>query len=179
MEANIDILKCSADFDKVYYIEFEGAIRQCKLLATEGTGKQAYYVLDIAGIGTRKVMPKKGHGSNWWYTSTIESILAESPEHISKRLYIKDQYGSTCNAFNSSFMEPFFPNYNVCGDGGGIYFWKWNGIRPELFKVTGDISWRMDRKGFHCILNDQTEGRFSRKKKCEEAYQKEMIIIKF
>ena len=179
MATNIDILKCSADYDKFYYIEYEGAIRQCRLLATEGTGRQAYYILEIAGIGIKKIKPKDGHQSNWWNTSTVESVLAESPELLSKRKFINDQYGSTCNAYNSAFVAPFLPNYSVCGCGGGIHFWKWNGIRPELYNVEGSIRWRIDRKGFHCNLNDQPEERYSSKKKCEEAHKNDLKFIKF
>ena len=89
MAANINILKCSADYNKIYYIEYEGAIRQCRLLATEGTDEQAYYVLEIAGIGTRKIEPKDKDTQSWWYSSTVESVLAKSPKHLSnKTLFI-------------------------------------------------------------------------------------------
>lgn len=179
MAANINILKCSADYNKIYYIEYEGAIRQCRLLATEGTDRQAYYVLEIAGIGIRKIEPKDKDTQSWWYSSTIESVLAKSPKHLSNKKYLKDKYGSTNNSYNSPFVSPLLPNYSVCDCEAGIHYWKWNGIRPELNSVEGSVNWRIDSKGFHCSLNDHPEERYSTKIRCEDAHKNDYKIIKF
>lgn len=177
MAANMHILKCTAEYGKVYYIEF-GGVRQCRLVATESDGTTEYYVLDIAGLGIRHVCPKsKGLSTNWWHTSQIDSVLAETPEDLSRRRFLKDWYGSTANAYNSRFIEPFFPNYSVCGCGGGIHFWTWNGTRPELQSVSSPCAWRINQEGFHCVLNENTEGRFRSEKECRAHNQINVITF--
>lgn len=177
MAADIDILQSTAKFGSKYYIEYEGAIRECILIATEGNGRQCWYLLQIAGIGTVRIEPKKRSSkTDYWYTSKIDSVLAESPEDISKQKYLLDWYGSTCNAYNSKFIAPFFPNYSVCGCGGGIHFWKWDGIRPELYEITQPCAWRIDENGFSCRLNDHTEGRYASSKQCMEANNKLNVV---
>ena len=151
MNLNIDILKSSAKYGKIYYIAYDGEIRQCKLIATAGKNRNAYYVLNIAGRGIRHIMPKTC-SDNWWQTSLIESVMAASPEDLIKGKFLKDCYGSTCNAFNSRFIEPFFPDYLVCCSGGGIHCWKWNGLQPQLYTVTGSAEWRIDEKGSLAVL---------------------------
>ena len=47
----MEILKCNAEYDKVYYIVFENALRQCKFIKTIGNGNSIpMYVLNIAKL---------------------------------------------------------------------------------------------------------------------------------
>lgn len=176
-KTNIRILKCNAEYGKIYYVEYKGSIRQCKLVRTESEGYGACYVLNIAGIGEARISAKAdGLYNNWWNTSQIESVLAASPEDLIRKRYLTDNYGTTANAYNSRFIEPYFPGYSVCGCGGGIYFWKWNGVRPALYQVNGDYSWTIDEDGFHCVLNEMNCERCRTEKECLEKNRKTEVI---
>lgn len=174
-KADIDVLKCNADFDKIYYIEYAGAVRQCKLIGTAGVGRRAWYILNVAGAGEVKIEPYED--SSWWYSSKRRSILAETAEDVSRGKFIEDSYGSTFNGYNYGFIKDFFPNYNVCGCGGGIGFWRWNGIRPTYYSVCGEYSWHIDRDGFHCSLND-ISNRFPTEQACRASVSR-MDVVEF
>ena len=176
------ILKSSADYDKVYYVVYNDKIHQCKFLGTRsGMRGRALYMLNIAGVGIVNMPCKEGHNlyPDWWNTSRHPSILAESVENLRKGRFIEDYFGSTNNAYNYGFLKDFLPNYDICGCGGGIYFWHWNGYKAERYKVTGDYEWFIDQLGFHCILNreDVVDGRYSTSKECEEANTPEVVTF--
>lgn len=54
----MEILHCTAEYDKVYYIEYEGALRECELIATEsgcGTPVDGYGVdKDSVAVSMRR-----------------------------------------------------------------------------------------------------------------------------
>lgn len=177
MASNIRILKCTAEYGKTYYVELGNRIRECRLIATASDGKKPYYILDVAGLGETMVNAKdEPFNDRWWNTSRIESVLAETPEDLTRKKFLTDWYGSTSNAYNSKFIEPFFPNYIVCGCGGGIHFWEWNGIRPELYSLNGKIRWRLDRSGFHCMINEMSKGRYKTKEECIKANRSPEVV---
>lgn len=176
------ILKSSADFDKVYYVEYKRKIHQCKFIATEHDGnRDAHYILDVAGVGRVALPHHIESGSGWYNTSQGKSILAESVEDLRKGKYLVDWYGTTNNAYNSRFLQPLFPHYDVCICGGGIRFWKWDGIRAQSYLVTRDkdIYWRYDKDGFHCILNEEdiVKDRYPSRKACEDAHTPEVVTF--
>ena len=45
------VLKCNAEFNKIYYVKYQNSLRECKFIRTEGIGYKCYYVLNIAGVG--------------------------------------------------------------------------------------------------------------------------------
>lgn len=47
----MEILKCNADFSKIYYVEINGSLHQCKFIRTESSAKIPLYVLKVAKIG--------------------------------------------------------------------------------------------------------------------------------
>lgn len=174
----MEILKCNADFDKVYYVEYRGELRQCKLIRTEsGNASNRYtpcYVLNVAGLGEmRFASPRQGGFDSWYHKSTIPSILYESVDAYRMGKPIEDNYGSTSNAYNSRFIEPLFLHHTPCNCGGSTYTWKWDGCKAICYKVQDmyRIPWSWDRDGFHCFLNDDNyySDCFRSQKECEEA----------
>lgn len=173
------VLQSSADFNKVYYVEYQGAIRQCKLISTQGRGSLCEYRLNVAGIGEVLIPFRPKESDNWWYNSQVKSILAETPEDLRRGKFVIDSYGSTGNAYNYRFLKPFFPNYDVCICGGGIIFWEWNGMRAVCYSVKGEFPWFIDEKGFHCALNakEMVTGRYDEKDKCEKEHTPEVVTF--
>lgn len=173
------ILQSSADYDKVYYVEYQGVIRQCRLIATQGRGHHCEYRLEVAGVGEVLVPFRPKESDRWWYCSKVQSILAESPEDLRRGKYLEDSYGTTQNAYNERFLQPFFPNYKVCICGGGIIFWEWDGVRARCYYEKGEFPWFIDREGFHCSINAPvlTEGRYGDPDECERANTPEVITF--
>lgn len=162
------ILKCNADFGKIYYVEVQGTLRQCKFIRTELGGIRPYYVLDIAGIGIAKIgCDSSRYFDKWYRTSTIPSILYASIDDYRNNKPIMDNYGSTGNCFNSKFIEPLFKCHAVCQCGGSVATWKWDGCKAIKYIVgVSNIGWTWDEDGFHCILNEST-GCYRSKRECE------------
>lgn len=170
------VLKCNAEFDKIYYVKYHNSLRECKFLRTEGRGHKCYYVLNIAGVGIINIEcnPSRHSFPDWWNTSQTSSILYESIDLYKKGKPIIDNYGTTGNAYNYKFLEPLFPNYDVCGCGGGIYAWKWNGCEPVRYQITGTVCWTWDEDGFKCNLHEY-EGYYPSRLACEKANQIEVV----
>jgi hypothetical protein len=175
---DVSILKSNAEYGKTYLVEMDG-LRECKLLGTMGDVTGCYYLLNVAGIGERKVkfQPYRDY-PDWWYTSTTKGILYESIEDFRNNRPIIEQYGSTVNAYNSRFVEQLFPNLSVCGCGGGIYTWSWDNNKAVRYMVTGGISWKWDKDGFWYSLSNRDDW-YKTKKECEKANENNFTIIKF
>ena len=164
----MEILKCNAEFDKIYYVEVQGTLRQCKFIRTEFGERNPYYVLDIAGMGIVKISCDSfRHFNKWYHTSTIPSILYASINDYLKNKPIIDNYGSTGNCYNSDFIKPLFKHHVVCQCGGSVTTWKWNGCRAEEYIVgVSKISWTWNENGFHCVLNEMSNC-YRSKSECE------------
>lgn len=174
----MEILKCNADFDKVYYVEYNNKLCQCKLIKTESGGYAnrytPVYVLNVAGVGeVRFLFPRHNRFDSWYHTSKTPSILYESIEDYRKGKPIEDNYGGTDNAYNSKFIEPLFKHHSTCNCGGSTYTWKWDGCKAVCYEVrdTFKIPWTWDKEGFHCILNDDEyySDCFRSKEECSDA----------
>jgi hypothetical protein len=177
----MNILQSTAEYGKTYYVEYDRAIRQCRLIATHGTYNGEWYTLEVAGVGEVDILlrlPMTLSGG-WWYSSKTPSILAESPEDIRNGRFLTDNYGSTDNAYNYEFMKQFLPNYEPCVSGGGITFWAWDGVRAKRHYESKEFPWRIDAKGFHCSINAKslTDGRYDSKDACEKANQP--VVVTF
>lgn len=156
----MDILKCNADTNKIYYVVYENTLRQCKFIKTIGNGHNIpMYVLDIANVGIVSIQALRMEEFNSWYhKSQIPSILYESVEDFRKNKPIIDQYGSTSNCNNSKFLRPLFKFHRPCNCGGDTYTWKWNGYKAIQYYVDLDnINWYWDNNGFQCSLNEEIE----------------------
>ena len=174
----MEILKCNADFGKIYYVEVQGTLHQCKLIRTEFGKRYPYYVLDIAGIGVAKIeCDRFGHFNKWYHTSTIPSILYASIDDYCNHKPIMDNYGSTGNCYNSKFIEPLFKHHAVCQCGGSVATWKWDGCKAvKYFVGVSNIGWTWDEDGFHCILNEST-GCYRSKSECER--NSNILVVTF
>ena len=81
----MEILKCNAECGKIYYVEYNNQICECKFIQTFGTGTQCYYILDIAGFGIQRIAYKRQlHFDKWYRTSETDSILYQSIEDYKK-----------------------------------------------------------------------------------------------
>lgn len=181
----MEILKCNADFDKVYYVEYRGTLRQCRLVRTQaGNPTNRYtpvYVLDVAGVGEVVfAFPRQQRFDTWYRTSRTPSILYESIEDYRKGKPIEDNYGSTGNAYNCRFIEPLFRYHSPCNCGGDTYTWRWNGVKAVCYSVDmSGVYWTWDRNGFHCALNDSPDADgFRTRKECEDANKVEVVKFK-
>lgn len=161
----MEILKCNADYNKVYYVELYNVLHQCKLIRTESSTNIPVYVLDVAQRGLVRIQAdRSNHFNKWYYNSEIPSILYESIEDYRKRKPITDNYGSTDNCYNSVFISKLFKYHKPCNCGGSTYTWKWNGCKAIRYIVSmNKVSWSWDANGFHCELNElqncyRTEG---------------------
>lgn len=164
----MEILKCNADYNKMYYVEMYGKQHQCKLIRTESSKPVApVYVLDVAQIGLVRIQADRFHHFNKWYhSSKIPSILYESVEDYRNRKPITDEYGSMSNCYNTGFIEPLFKTCSTCNCGGLVYTWKWDGCKAVKCIVNmQNAVWYWDADGFHCNLNDM-QGCYSTKEEC-------------
>lgn len=182
----MEILKCNADFDKVYYVEYRGELRQCKLIRTEsGNSYNRYtplYVLNVAGLGEMRFEAlRQSHFDKWYHTSKIPSILYESVDAYRLRRPIEDNFGSTSNAYNTRFIEPLFRYHSPCNCGGSTYTWKWDGCKAVCYTINDvfRISWTWDRDGFHCCLNDKeyASNCFRSKEECTKANKIQVVTF--
>lgn len=180
------ILKCNADFDKVYYVEYRGELRQCKLIRTEsGNASNRYtpcYVLNVAGLGEMHFLCLAcRYFVSWYRTSKMPSILYESVDAYRMGKPIEDNYGSTSNAYNTSFIKPLFHHHSPCNCGGSTYTWKWDGCKAVCYEVKemSEIPWTWDKEGFHCYLNDDEyySDCFRSEKECRDANK--IKVVKF
>lgn len=156
----MEILKCNAEYDKVYYVVFDNTLRQCKLIKTIGSEKTIpMYVLNIAQIGIVSIQaPRQSEFKSWYHSSKIPSILYESIENYQKNKPIIDDYGSMSNCYNSKFLRPLFKFHQPCNCGGSTYTWKWNGFKAVKYIVSlCNIDWSWDNNGFQCLLNEQND----------------------
>lgn len=156
----MEILKCNADYNKVYYVEIYGALCQCKLIRTESsTPTTPVYVLDVAQRGLMRIQAYRFHHFNKWYhSSKIPSILYESVEDYRNGNPITDNYGSMSNCYNAGFIEPLFKHYSTCNCGGLVFTWKWDGCKAVRCIVNmKNVRWFWDADGFHCNLNDMID----------------------
>lgn len=179
----MEILHCTADFNKVYYVEYKGALRQCKLICTkfDGLGGYPEYVLEVAGEGIVSIeFDRKGLKDSWYYKTTAPSILYEDVDSFLNNRPIEDEYGTTNNCRNSKFLEPLFQYHTPCNNEGSIYTWKWNGTKAELIVHNNDheIPWSWDKDGFHCELNSHWyKDCYRSKEECER--NNEIKIVTF
>lgn len=152
----MEILKCNADYSKVYYVEIKGTLHQCKLLCTESSNRYPVYVLDVAQMGVVRIESNRElHFDKWYRTSKIPSILYDSVESYCNRKPIIDDYGSTSNCYNSGFLTDIFKRCVPCNCGGSVYAWRWDGCKPTRCSLRVDgIYWTWDEEGFHCQLNE-------------------------
>ena len=153
----MEILKCNAEYDKIYYIVFENALRQCKFIKTIGNGNSIpMYVLNIANIGIVSIQAlRQSEFKSWYHSSKIPSILYESVEDFQNNKPIIDDYGSTSNCINSKFIRPLFKFHQTCNCGGDTYTWKWNGYKAVKYIVNlRNVDWSWDNNGFQCSLNE-------------------------
>jgi hypothetical protein len=154
----MEILKCNADYNKVYYVEINGSLRQCKLIRTESS-RIPVYVLDVAQTGVIKIKADRfNHFDKWYHKSEIPSILYESIEDYRNGKPITDEYGSTGNCYNSGFINKLFKHHTHCNCGGYTYTWKWDGCKAIRHIVNmNKVQWSWDAEGFHCELNDMPD----------------------
>lgn len=152
----MEILKCNADYNKIYYVDINGRLRQCKLIRTESAQKYPVYVLDVAQIGVVRIEAERfRHFDKWYHSSKIPSILYESVEDYRNGKPIIDEYGDTGNCYNSRFIEPLFKTCSTCNCGGLVNTWKWDGCKAVKHVVNmQNAVWHWDADGFHCNLND-------------------------
>lgn len=175
----MEILKCNAEFNRVYYVVVNGSLRECKFIRTEGSSKQTpYYVLDIALMGKVKIQANRQRFfDKWYYNSKIPSILYETIEDFRNNQPIMDEYGSMSNCFNSNFIEPLFTKCSTCNCGGGVYIWKWDGCKAKKYIVNmNNVIWHWDAEGFHCNLNDM-KGCYRSEKECKD--NNEILVVRF
>lgn len=175
----MEILKCNAEFNKVYYVKLNGSLHECKFIRTESSNTQApYYVLNIALMGKVKIQADRfTHFHQWYHYSKIPSILYKSIEDFRNNKPIMDEYGSTSNCFNSKFIEPLFTKCSTCNCGGSVYFWKWDGCKAVKYILSmNNVIWHWDAEGFHCGLNDMTEW-YRSEKECEDNNQ--ILVVRF
>lgn len=174
----MDVLKCNADPDKIYYVNIGGKLYQCRILKTKGRGNTLpMYVLDVAHMGEIEVLARNDHESFnlRYHKSTTPGVLYESVEAFKKNTPVMDSYGSTGNCYNSQFLEPLFKTCNVCRCGGLVTAWKWDGAKAVKVIVNlKEVEWTWDRSGFHCALND-AEGLHRTKEECEKANDIEVV----
>lgn len=106
----MEILKCNAEYNKVYYVEIEKVLYQCKLIRTEIGVRNPLYVLDVAKKGIVKIETnnRQRYFDQWYRNSTIPSILYESVEDYRNGKPIIDNYGSTSNCYNTPFIDKLF-----------------------------------------------------------------------
>lgn len=166
------ILKCNADYDKVYFVEYNGTLRECKLIRTEGGLARGVYVLNVAGVGETHFDCLSRRFNQWYMSGKLPSILYASVEDYKKGNPIMDEYGSTSNAYNFSFLDPLLKYHDPCNCGGYTYTWRWNGVKAVCHSV--DVSrtaWTWDENGFHCSLNDENAWKdcYKSKEACERA----------
>ena len=153
----MEILKCNADFNKIYYVEIENVLYQCKLIRTEVGIRNPIYVLDVAnkGVVAIEINNRQRYFDQWYRNSTIPSVLYESIEDYRNGKPIIDEYGSTSNCYNSPFIDKLFKHHKPCNCGGSTITWKWNGCKAIQCIVDMDrVSWYWDTNGFHCELNN-------------------------
>lgn len=152
----MEILKCNADFDKVYYVEINGCLYQCKLIRTESSPIVPIYMLNVAQLGEIGIkVQRQMYFDKWYRSSEIPSILYESIEDYENGKPIIDNYGSTSNCFNTPFVKDLFKYCSVCNCGGSTYTWKWDGCKAiENIVSMKDVTWTWDVNGFHCSLNN-------------------------
>lgn len=163
----MEILKCNADYGKVYYVEIRGSLHQCRLIRTESTTLYPVYVLDVAKIGETRISAKRGkHFDMWYHRSIIPSVLYESVENYRKGKPIIDSYGSTDNCYNAGFISGLFKHCSTCNCGGSIYTWRWDGCKAVRNIVSPKVAWTFDGGGFHCSLNDMSNC-YRTKEECE------------
>lgn len=177
----MEILHCTADYDKVYYVEYNNTLCECKLLRTEaGCDSIPVYVLDIAGVGTIRYSANRTNEFDSWYnTSIIKGILYKSVEDFRNGLPTKDEYGSTGNMYNSKFIRPLLSKCTACNCGGGIYTWKWDGVKAVKYIVDASRCWwSWDSHGFHCNLNCNDDW-YATKEECEKANSNNINVIRF
>jgi hypothetical protein len=175
----MEVLKCNAEFNKVYYVKLNGSLHECKFIRTESSSKQApYYVLNIALMGTIKIQADRfTHFDKWYHNSKIPSILYESVEDFRNNNPIIDEYGSTSNCFNSKFIEPLFTKCSTCNCGGSVYLWRWDGCKAVKYIVNmNNVVWHWDAEGFHCSLNDMREC-YRSEKECKD--NNEILVVRF
>lgn len=175
----MEILHCTAEYDKVYYVEYEGALHECELIATEsGCGTPPVYILDIAGIGIVRIpFQRENEFFRWYDRSRAHGILYETVEDFRNDKPIIDEYGSTDNAYNSWFICPLFSTCDPCNCGGDTYTWSWDGTKAVKYIVNwNSCRWIWDRQGFRCSINEK-EGWYASKEACEKANT--INIVKF
>ena len=164
----MEILKCNADYNKVYYVEFGGQLCQCKLIRTEAMDNTPVYVLNVAQMGVVRIEALRNrYFDQWYHRSEIPSILYDSVEDYRRGKPITDNYGSTSNCYDAPFVDKLFTRCKPCNCGGYTITWKWNGCKAIKHIVNfKNISWQWDNKGFHCILND-LEDCYRSEEECE------------
>lgn len=174
----MEILKCNADFSKIYYVEINGSLHQCKLLRTESSANIPLYVLNVAKIGAVYIEARRSECFDKWYRSSeIPSILYNSVEDYRNNKPIIDNYGSTGNCYNGAFIEPLFKTCSSCNCGGSVYTWKWDGCKAVKHIVnTSGVTWYWDADGFHCNLNDM-QGCYRMKEECIK--NNELMVVNF
>lgn len=175
----MEILHCTADYDKIYYIEYENALHECKFLGTESGYKTSpVYVLNISGLGVVRIPFQIMNAFDTWYRgSCAKGILYESVEDFRNGLPIMDEYGSTDNAYNSQFLNPLFSTCTPCNCGGDTYTWSWDGTKAVRYIVNWNgTRWSWDKRGFLCSVNEM-EGWYATKEECEKANS--INIVKF
>lgn len=165
----MEILKCNAEYNKVYYVELYNVLHQCKLIRTESSTNIPVYVLDVAHKGVVRVQANRFNHFDYWYRrSKIPSILYESVEDYRNGKPITDEYGSTSNCYNRKFIEPLFKTCSTCNCGGAVYAWRWDGCKAVEYIInTKRVSWTWDAYGFHCELND-LDGYYRTERECIE-----------
>lgn len=174
----MEILKCNADYNKIYYVNINGGLRQCKLIKTESTPNAPAYVLNVAQMGVVRIRVDRFRlFDKWYHSSKIPSILYESVEDYRNNKPIIDNYGSTSNCYNSGFIEPLFKSCSTCNCGGSVYTWKWDGCKATQYIVnTNNICWYWDINGFHCGLNEMSDC-YRTEKDCVDNNKVEVITF--
>ena len=175
----MEILKCNATTEKVYYVVYQNALRECQFIKTMGNGDSIpMYVLNIANVGIVKIEALRQQDfHNWYHNSTINSVLYESVDDYRNKKPLIDNYGSTGNCYNGKFIRPLLQFHEPCNCGGLTYTWKWNGYQAvKYITILSDIEWSWDNQGFHCSLNEQMNC-YKSEKECNDYNQ--IRVIRF
>lgn len=173
----MDILHCTADYDNIYYVEYGGALHECKFLGTKSGGISPVYVLDIAGVGITEINVTALNIINSC-RSMIRGILYRSIDDFRNDSPIIDEYGSTSNQNDAMFIRPLFSKCTP-NDYGDTYTWKWDGTKAVRYSVNIDsYSWSWDSLGFHCALNSAIDC-YASKEECEKANSNNINVVRF
>ena len=167
IEVDSNDITAVCQFNKVFYLVFEGQLRQFKIKkgikfpfnwATRFNGEKFsnIWIIDVAGIGTLAINAK------WWgYRPTFK--IYKSIEDFKQ--------GKEYNVIRSCLAEEMCSIYaNVGMDNNTLSRWYWNGTSAVRGNLTHNVSlfFTYDEKGFDNNMFAEDYGGYATKEECEE-----------